>query len=99
MSENNNIITTARVRSEISPGGDLSTVASPRRQPFALRRWRDTATFKTQISDGEQIPCEDYEVGDRGVERYDEAGNFVAFVPFAHLLYVGALDENDQTVW
>lgn len=55
--------------------------------------------FKAQISDGEQIQCEDYEVGDHGVELYDEEGEFMAFVPFTHLLYVGNIEDDGQMVW
>ena len=55
--------------------------------------------YKAQISDGEQIECEDYEVGDHGVELYDGSGDFIAFVPFAHLLYVGTITDDGQMVW
>lgn len=55
--------------------------------------------FKAQISDGEQIECDEYEVGDHGVELYDEDGEFMAFVPFTHLLYVGSVEKDGQTVW
>lgn len=55
--------------------------------------------YKAQISDGEQIPCEDYEVDDQGVELYDENDEFLAFVPYPHLLYVGQVDEDGGTVW
>lgn len=43
---------------------------------------------KAHISDGEQIECETYEVGNNGVKLYDLGGDVIAFVPFAHLLYV-----------
>lgn len=55
--------------------------------------------FKAQLSDGEQIQCDDYEVEDNGVELYDDSGEFIAFVPYGHLLYVGRVGENDQMVW
>lgn len=55
--------------------------------------------YKAQISDGEQIECADYEVGEQGVELYDEDDEFMAFVPFGHLVYVGNVDERSQTVW
>jgi len=55
--------------------------------------------FKAQISDGEQIECDDYEVGESGVELYDGEGEFIAFVPFAHLLYVGNITDDGQMVW
>ena len=57
------------------------------------------AMYKAQLSDGEQIECEEYEVGDSGVELYDDAGEFIAFVPFPHLLYVGSVTEDGQMVW
>jgi hypothetical protein len=55
--------------------------------------------YKAQLSDGEQIECADYEVGDSGVELFDEGGEFMAFVPFAHLLYVGNIEDDGQMVW
>lgn len=55
--------------------------------------------YKAQISDGEQIECEEYEVGDSGVELYDGDGEFIAFVPFPHLLYVGSVTDDGQMVW
>jgi hypothetical protein len=54
--------------------------------------------YKAQISDDEQIECEEYEVGDNGIELYDESGDCIAFVPFAHLLYVGTLTDDGQIV-
>ncbi|WP_458186065.1 hypothetical protein [Haladaptatus sp. NG-WS-4] len=55
--------------------------------------------FKAQISDGEQIPCADYENGEFGVTLYGEDREFLAFVPYAHLLWVGRMDDADRTVW
>jgi len=55
--------------------------------------------FKAQITDGEQIECDDYEEGDNGVELFDEGGEFIAFVPYAHLLYVGTITDDGQMVW
>ena len=55
--------------------------------------------YKAQISDGEQIECEEYEVGDNGVELYDGNGEFIAFFPFSHLLYVGTVTDDGQMVW
>ena len=55
--------------------------------------------YKAQISDGEQIECEEYEVRESGVELFDQNGEFIAFVPFTHLLYVGRVTDNGQMVW
>ncbi|EFW91795.1 hypothetical protein ZOD2009_09970 [Haladaptatus paucihalophilus DX253] len=55
--------------------------------------------FKAQISDGEQIECAEYEIEGPGVRLFDEDGDFLAFVPFAHLLWVGQVDENGRTLW
>lgn len=55
--------------------------------------------YKAQISDGEQIPCADYEVEERGVTLTDEDGEFLAFVPFDHLLWVGQLDDSGRVPW
>lgn len=55
--------------------------------------------YKAQISDGEQIECSKYEIGEQGAQLYDDDGEFIAFVPFSHLLYVGRLTEDDQVVW
>ncbi|WP_433623199.1 hypothetical protein [Halomicrococcus sp. NG-SE-24] len=55
--------------------------------------------FKAQLTDGEQIECEDYEVGDNGITLFDADNSFLAFVPYAHLLYVGRVDENGRTLW
>jgi hypothetical protein len=55
--------------------------------------------FKAQITDGEQIECEEYETGESGVELFDENDEFIAFVPYAHLIYVGSVTEGGQMVW
>jgi hypothetical protein len=55
--------------------------------------------FEAQISDGEQIEYDEYEIGDRGVELCDGNDDFIAFVPFEHLLYVGTIADDGQTVW
>jgi hypothetical protein len=55
--------------------------------------------YKAQLSDGEQIECEDYEVGDHGVELFDGDDDFIAFVPFAHLLYVGSITDDGKMAW
>ncbi|WP_192498477.1 hypothetical protein [Halorussus halophilus] len=55
--------------------------------------------YKAQISDGEQIECADYETDNTGATLYDEEGNFIAFVPYTHLLYVGRVTEDGQMVW
>ncbi len=56
-------------------------------------------TYKAQISDGEQIPCADYEMEEVGVRLFDADGEFLAFVPYAHLLWVGQIDDAGRTVW
>ncbi|WP_175424238.1 hypothetical protein [Haladaptatus sp. W1] len=55
--------------------------------------------FKAQISDGEQIECAEYEIEGPGVRLFDEDGDFLAFVPFAHLHWVGQVDESGRTLW
>ncbi|WP_266075487.1 hypothetical protein [Haladaptatus caseinilyticus] len=55
--------------------------------------------YKAQLSDGEQIRCDDYEMEEVGVRLFDEDGDFLAFVPFAHLLWVGRVDEAGRTLW
>lgn len=55
--------------------------------------------FEAQISDGEQIECDEYEIGDRGVELCDGNDDFIAFVPFEYLLYVGTIADDGRTVW
>ncbi|WP_238398248.1 hypothetical protein [Halorussus salinus] len=55
--------------------------------------------YKAQIADGEQIECEEYDEGDNGVELFDGDGEFIAFVPYAHLLYVGTITDDGQMVW
>ncbi|GAA0246871.1 hypothetical protein ACFFQF_05765 [Haladaptatus pallidirubidus] len=56
-------------------------------------------TFKAQISDGEQIECDDYEIEEVGVRLFDEDGDLLAFVPFTHLLWVGRVDDAGRTLW
>ena len=55
--------------------------------------------YKAQISDGEQIPCDDYDHVDGGVELRGEDGDFLAFVPYAHLLWLGEVTDDSQTKW
>jgi hypothetical protein len=55
--------------------------------------------YKAQLSDGEQIECAEYEKGDYGVELYDGSGDFLAFVPFTHLLWVGRVNDDGQVLW
>jgi len=55
--------------------------------------------YKAQIADGEQIECEEYDEGDHGVELFDEDGEFIAFVPYTHLLYVGSISDDGQMAW
>lgn len=55
--------------------------------------------YKAQISDGEQIPCEEYERDETGVELHDEDGDLLAFVPYAHLLWLGEVTDDGQTRW
>ena len=55
--------------------------------------------YKAQLSDGEQIGCSEYDKQDQGVELYDGDGEFLAFVPYANLLWVGQVEEDGQTVW
>lgn len=55
--------------------------------------------YKAQIADGEQIPCDDYDHLDEGVELRGEDGDFLAFVPYTHLLWLGETSEDGQTKW
>ena len=55
--------------------------------------------YKAQISDGEQIECAEYEKDDTGATLYDDDGEFIAYVPYAHLLYVGRIEADGQMVW
>lgn len=55
--------------------------------------------YKAQISDGEQIECDEYEVGENGVDLYDEDDDFIAFVPYTHLMYVGRITDDGAMVW
>lgn len=55
--------------------------------------------YKAQISDGEQIACGEYETDEAGATLYDDAGEFIAFVPYTHLLYIGRVEDDGQTVW
>ena len=55
--------------------------------------------FRAQLSDGEQIDCTDYELGERGATLYDGDENFLAFVPYNHLLWLGNVSEDGSTKW
>ncbi|WP_202935165.1 hypothetical protein [Halorussus amylolyticus] len=55
--------------------------------------------FRAQLSDGEQIDCTDYEFGERGVTLSDADDDFLAFVPYNHLLWLGMVDDDGRTKW
>lgn len=55
--------------------------------------------YRAQLSDGEQIDCAEYELDDRGVTLSSDDGEFLAFVPYANLLWVGAVTDDDRTRW
>lgn len=55
--------------------------------------------YRAQIADGEQIDCDEYEHTDYGVELRGQDGEFLAFVPYAHLLWVGEVTGDGQTKW
>ncbi|MFC4551319.1 MULTISPECIES: hypothetical protein [Halorussus] len=55
--------------------------------------------YKAQLTDGEQIECEEYERQDAGIELYDGSGEFLAFVPYPNLLWVGNVDDDGKTRW
>ncbi|WP_458206904.1 hypothetical protein [Haladaptatus sp. NG-SE-30] len=55
--------------------------------------------FKAQLTDGEQIVCANYENEEAGVRLFDEDREFLAFVPYTHLLWVGRVDDTGRTVW
>ncbi|USZ69729.1 hypothetical protein NGM10_16655 (plasmid) [Halorussus salilacus] len=55
--------------------------------------------FRAQLTDGEQIDCADYELGERGATLYGDDEEFLAFVPFANLLWLGGVTEDGRTKW
>lgn len=55
--------------------------------------------YKAQLADGEQIACEEYEHTEHGVELYEGDDDFLAFVPYTHLLWVGEVTDDGQTKW
>jgi hypothetical protein len=55
--------------------------------------------YRAQLSDGEQIDCAEYDLGERGATLSDEDGEFLAFVPYANLLWVASVTEDGRTKW
>jgi len=55
--------------------------------------------YRARLSDGEQIDCAEYGLGERGATLSGEDGEFPAFVPYADLLWVASVTEDGPTKW